>query len=285
MISGTNARVNANVALQSALQGDIATLQNQVSTGKRLAQPADDPAATAQIDVIRQAQSDDTAYQSNVNTASAVATRVDSAMSNLSSSLTQALELVTQASNGTDNADGRSAAVSQLRSLAQSITQLSAQKDTNGQPLFPDGPATRIPVANGVAVAPSVSKSTLFSTTGTDGTQTNIADLLSAAADAIGGANSSNAATVAAPFLSSIQAAFDQVTTVHADQGVRAAQIDARSDALATEQTDLATQRSGLEDTDLSAAITLITSKMTTLQAAQAVFSKVNSRTLFDAIG
>lgn len=283
MISGTSARLSAGIALQSSLSNDIATLQAQVSTGKRLGQPSDDPLASTQVAVIRAAQADDAAYKGNVDAAAATATRADSAMSSLSSSLDQALELVTQAANGANSAEGRTAAAAQLRSLAASITQLSQTKDSNGQPLFSDGPAMAIPIAQGVQVAPTVSKSALLSLPNQDGTGADIPAMLNAAADAIAGAGNTSAA--AQPFLSAIKTASDQVATLHADQGVRAAQIDARGDAIATDKTDLATRRSGLEDTDLSAAISLITSKMTSLQAAQAVFAKVNSRTLFDAIG
>ena len=285
MIAGTSARMSASVALQSSLQNDISTLSNQISTGKRLTQASDDPAAAAQVDVLRRTEADDATYKDNASAAAATATRADSAMTSLSTALTEAQTLLTQSATGTDNADGRAAAAAQLRSIAQSITQLSQQKDSNGQPLFPEGPALAVPIADGVQVAPSVSRATLFTTTDAQGNITNIADLLSAAADAMGGATSATAATVAGPFLSAVQAASANVTAVHSDQGVRAAQIDARQDAIASDQVNLASRRSDLEDTDIAAAMSTIATKMTSLQAAQAVFAKISSRSLFEALG
>jgi flagellar hook-associated protein 3 FlgL len=282
VIANTAARSAASTALQSALANDIARLQNQVDTGKRLSQPADDPVAAARVDAIRQVQSNDTAYLANADAASATATRADSAMSSVATALTQALQLATQSANGTGNADGRAAAAAQLRSLAQGITDVANQKDSNGQPLFPTGTANAVPIADGVTVAPTVSRATLL---GTGGDGTDMVAMLNAAADAIGAADDTSAATATAPYLSAIQAASDRLTTVQADQGVRAAAIDTHSAAIKTDQTDLATQRSGLEDADVASALSLIASKMTTLQAAQAVFAKVNSRTLFDALG
>jgi len=283
MIANTGARLSSSMALQSALSNDIAKLQNQVDTGKRLSQPSDDPVASAQVDAIRQTQSNDTAYQANVNAAAATATRADSAMSSIATSLTQALQLATQSATGTGNADGRAAAAAQLRSIAQGITQVASQKDTNGQPLFPTGTPNAVPVADGVTITPTVSRATLLGTGGDNGT--DMVAMLNAAADAIAGADDTTASAATAPYLTAIQAASDRLTTVQADQGVRGAAIDARSDAIKTDQTDLATQRSGLEDADTASALSLIASKMTTLQAAQAVFAKVNSRTLFDALG
>jgi flagellar hook-associated protein 3 FlgL len=285
MIANTAARTSASMALQSTLSNDIAKLQNQVDTGKRLSQASDDPAASAQIGVIRQLQADDTAYQSNVDSASATAMRADGAMSSVTTSLTQALQLVTQAANGTGNADGRAAISAQLRSLAQDIGQVAAQKDTNGQPLFPAGAPNAIPIADGVAVPATVSKTTLLGSTMVNGSSMDMVAMLNAAADAIGATSDSGAASTAAPYLSAVQAASDQLTKVQAEQGVRAATIDARSSAIKNDQTSLGTQRSGLEDADVASALSLIASKMTTLQAAQAVFAKVNSRTLFDVLG
>ncbi|MET0364188.1 MAG: flagellin, partial [Sphingobium sp.] len=39
-----------------------------------------------------------------------------------------------------------------------------------------------------------------------------------------------------------------------------------------------------LEDTDLTEAVTKVQAKLTTLQAAQAVFSKINQQSLFDLL-
>lgn len=285
MISGTSARLSAEIARQGNLSSDIAKLQDQISTGKRLGQPSDDPAGSLRVGAIRQVQADDTAFAANVTTAAATATRADAAMSSLSTSLDRARELMTQASSGTANADARAAAAIELRSMALDVAQLAATRDTNGQPLFPEGQPLAVPIGPGVQVAPSVSRQTLFGVTNADGTTTDIAGMLNAAADALGIAGDAARGAATAASLSAIANTSTQVADVHAAQGLRAARIDARGDAMATEQTGLATERSGIEDTDISAAITLITAKMTTLQAAQAVFAKVSRQTLFNVLG
>ena len=283
MISGTSASVSA--ARFSALSGDIAKLQDQISSGKKLTQASDDPAGSIRVGVIRQVQADDAAYSANINSASALSTRADSAMGTLSSSLDRARELVTAAANGTANDDARAAAATELRSLAQDVGQLAQTKDSRGNALFPESAPSAIPIAPGVQVAATVSRSALFGVTGADGQPTDIAAMLNAAADAVSGTDQATRTTASQSALTAIVGASSQVADVRADQGLRAARFDARSDAIASETTALATERSGIEDTDVDSAITLITSKMTTLQAAQAVFAKVNKQTLFDVLG
>ena len=46
----------------------------------------------------------------------------------------------------------------------------------------------------------------------------------------------------------------------------------------------LAEERSGLEDTDIQAVIARLSSQQLSLQAAQAVFARVNENTLFDIL-
>jgi len=282
MIAGTSARFGAEVARQSGLATDIARLQDQVSTQKRLGAPSDDPAGAARVGAIRQVQADDAAYLANTNIAAAVATRADSAMASLSASLDRATELLTRAASGTDNADGRAAAAVELRSLATDIGQLANTRDSRGVALFPDGEPLAVPIAPGVAVAPTVSRAALFGTTGTDGQPTDIAAMLAAAADAVGGVNGQAGASAA---LAAVTRTAAQVVQVRTDHGLRAARVDARADAIADTATSLKIERSGIEDTDIAAAISLITSKMTSLQAAQAVFAKINRQTLFDVLG
>lgn len=285
MISGTSARFTAEVARQSGLSNDIARLQDQVSTGKKLAAPSDDPSGNERLDGIRREQADDASYSTNVEAASAIATRVDGAMTSLSTSLDRAKELMTQASSGTYSADQRAIAANELRGIAGDVATLAAQKDSNGKPLFPETTALAIPIGDGQQVRATVSKTALIGMTDSGGGATDMAAMLNAAADALGVTDDTarNAATGAS--LDAVGGAARQVAELHGTQGLSAAAIDARRGAIATAKPDLADARSTIEDTDVSAAISLITSKMTTLEAAQAVFAKVNARTLFDALG
>jgi flagellar hook-associated protein 3 FlgL len=74
------------------------------------------------------------------------------------------------------------------------------------------------------------------------------------------------------------------ISTAQSDLGVREGRFNAASDALATSATDLKAERSGLEDTDATAAYAEMSSKMTILSAAQSVLASLNKVSLFDKI-
>ena len=280
MIGGTRARITTEISRQGSLASDIAKLQDQVSTTKKNGSPSDDPAGNLRLGAIRQTQSDQAAYAANVETAATLATRVDSAMTSLSTSLDQARELVSAGSSGTYSADDRKIAAAQLRGIAKDIGSLSAQKDSRGQPIFPDGTPLAIPIGEGKQETATVSKAALFGSGGS-----SLADILNAAADALENGDATARAAGTGTALDAIGTASSQVAQLHGDQGVRAARIDAQRESLVNDKVTLSDERSSIEGADVSAAIALITTKLNTLEAAQAVFAKLNKQTLFDLIG
>jgi len=280
MIGGTSARISAEIARQSALSRDIAKLQDQVSTGKKLATPSEDPAGNARLGAVRRAQSDDAAFADNVEVASAVATRADSAIGSLTTALDRARELAIAARSATYSANDRKIAAAELRGIAQDIAQIAAQKDSRGQPLFPEGEPLAIPIAPGTRVSATVSRDVLFGTG-----DTSLAGIVGATADALEIEDGDARTAATATSLDAITAGSDRVAGLHGEQGVRAARIDARREALADKAVVLDDERKAIEGADVSAAITLITSKLNTLEASQAVFAKLNRQTLFDILG
>jgi flagellar hook-associated protein 3 FlgL len=280
MISGTSARISAEIARQSALSRDIAKLQDQVSTGKKLATPSEDPAANARLGAVRRAQADDAAFADNVEVASAVATRADSAIASLTTALDRARELTIASRSATYSDNDRRIAAAELRGIAQDVAQIAAQKDSRGQPLFPQGEPLAIPIAAGTRAAATVSRDVLFGTG-----DTSLVGIIGAAADALEIEDGSARTAATAGSLDAIIAGSDRVAGLHGEQGVRAARIEARREALADNAVVLDDERGAIEGADVSAAIALITSKLNTLEASQAVFAKLNRQTLFDILG
>ena len=67
-------------------------------------------------------------------------------------------------------------------------------------------------------------------------------------------------------------------------QGALGSRIDALTERQANSGLQLEEERSSLESTDVTAAIAKLQSQQLTLQAAQAVFARVNASTLFDIL-
>jgi flagellar hook-associated protein 3 FlgL len=279
MISGST-RISAEIARQLAMSRDIAKLQAQVSTGKKLTSPSEDPAGNAQLGAIRRAQADDATFAANSDAAAATAGRADSAMTALSTALDRARELTVAARSGTYSEGDRKIAAAELRGIADDIAQMTAQKDARGQPLFPEGDPIAFPIGEGTQVAATVSRATLFRAG-----DTGLAGIVAAAANALEITDPTARAAATATSLDAIATGSDRVAQVHGEQGVRAARIDARRDALTDRAIQLTDERTAIEGADVSGAIALITAKLNTLEAAQAVFARINRQSLFDILG
>ena len=75
MISGTRYRLTAEIHRQAALARDIARGQMEISTGKTILAPSDNPMGAARVGEIARTQADEAAWKRNIETASALAAR------------------------------------------------------------------------------------------------------------------------------------------------------------------------------------------------------------------
>lgn len=155
----------SQMALNEALQ--------EVSTGKRVSAPSDDPAASADMvqNTIDSGNIDQ--YTQNVSTVQSMVQTADSTLSSVVSSLTQAVSLATQGANGTASASNRQAIAQQVQGILESVVSL-ANISYSGSYLFGGTASTTAPF-----VADSSSPSG-FSYVGNAGTNSvSIGDSLS----------------------------------------------------------------------------------------------------------
>jgi flagellar hook-associated protein 3 FlgL len=85
--------------------------------------------------------------------------------------------------------------------------------------------------------------------------------------------------------MATVDAAAGHLSAVRGEQGVRAARIDSVRERLASSGLLLKEERSGLEDTDITATVARMNAQQLSLEAAQAVFARLNRQTLFDLLG
>ena len=81
----------------------LATVQRQLSTGKRIGQPEDDPFGAGRSVFLRNELSDVQQYQRNIGEAGAWLNASDVALGNAGDLLQRVRELVVQAANGTQD--------------------------------------------------------------------------------------------------------------------------------------------------------------------------------------
>ena len=284
MINGTRYRLDAEIGRQTRLASEIARGQIQISTQKRLLAPSDDPAAAATIAQIGRQQVNESTWTTNLAAAGALASRGDQAIKNLTSDMDRVLELMTNAATATSSDQNRATIAIELRSIAQGIDALADTRDARGGAVFRSNGLLEIPVSPNTTVAATNSREAVFESVQTAGGVTSLSALIRAAADAITESDLVARAAATKVSLDAVQNGVDHVAAVASDQGLRAARIDALADRLDQSAIQLEDERNNLEATDLPKTISKVESTRLSLEAAQAVFARINQSSLFDLL-
>ena len=132
-------------------QSSLSSLQENLTSGKRVVRASDDPSAAAQAErALTRMSRIVTEQRALASQANSIA-MAESTLGDVTNALQSFRELVVSAGNGTFTQKDRQTVALQLQGLRDQIFNLSNQKDTNGQPLFS---------ALGSALAPFVGPAT-----------------------------------------------------------------------------------------------------------------------------
>ena len=279
----------------TALTGKANALQVQISTGKKLTNPSDDTAAAAQVAEFDRRDADDVVYKTNLTLAGSLLQQADTTLGQIGNQVQKALELTTQAANGTLSDANRASVGDQLASIRDALVGLANSKDARGLPLFGAAAGTdavtmtngrysysqanvsEIPIADGQTVDVSVGADRVFKAGANDDTL----NVLNTLVTALKTGGSDVGATIK-DAMDKLHAANDNVATVQASVGAREARVELQQGLQQAASTDRAQLRSSIEDADPVATITQLQQTMTVLQATQASFTKLTSLSLFD---
>jgi flagellar hook-associated protein 3 FlgL len=284
MISGTRYRLNQEINRQLTLGREIARAQTEISTGKRIQGASDDPVAAARVASISRTQANETVWKSNLNLAAALAARADTALESVDTALDRVGELMVAGANGTLTDQNRATIATELRAIAAEIGSLKDVQDSRGNRIFMATSALRIPVASGLAINAVDTREAVFESVPTAGGPQDIAAIVAAAADALELTDPTTRKAAVATAIDEVEAASIHIARSRGQQGALANRIDQLVERQADTMLQLDDERSGLESTDVTEVIAKLQSKQLTLQAAQAVFARVNATTLFDLL-
>ena len=81
-----------------------------------------------------------------------------------------------------------------------------------------------------------------------------------------------------------VQGAITHITALVGQHGVRAGRIDDIKSQLETSASSLEEERGQLAGTDVTSTVAKLQANLLSLQAAQAIFARINQSTLFDLI-
>lgn len=124
----------------NAVQDQLASTEQQLSTGKRINQPSDSPYGASLAIQLNQDMSSLSSYSSNVTDGTAWTTSATSSLTNIQSMVQRAQELVVEAANGTQSPTDDAASAAEINQLIDAIKQ-EANTQYNGQYIF-SGTAT-----------------------------------------------------------------------------------------------------------------------------------------------
>lgn len=278
MITGTRYRLTLEINRQTRISQEIARGQAEIATGKRILAPSDDPIGSSRVGEIARAQANETVWLRNIETASALASRSDTVLTSVAHSVERANELMIRGASGTLSAENRATIATELRELAAEMATLRDTRDPRGEPLFRTNGALEVPVSAGVRIAPVATRAAIFEA------PVDLVAVINASVAALTEPDPVARAAANQAALANLGVAVSQVATARADQGVRANRLDAVREQLASSAVQLEEQRAGLEATNVPEAIARLESRRVSLEAAQAIFARLNKSSLFDLI-
>ncbi|MCU7855702.1 MAG: flagellar hook-associated protein FlgL [Candidatus Thiodiazotropha sp. (ex Lucinoma borealis)] len=279
-------------------QSDLSRAQMQISTGKRILTPKDDPPGAAYALDLRTSITQVEQYQNNADRARARLELQEATLRGVDDLMPRILELTIQGQNDTYTPGARQAIAEELRQLNDELMALANTRDSDGEYIFAGYDADSIPFSNpadGVfayagdmgtrALQISATRQVqdrengydVFMNVGTTaGTKRNIFETVHAIIAGLE-ADAPNDALI-----DDLNLAQEHIGATRARGGARLNTIDEQhnvnGDFIFTMQSAL----SETEDLDLAEAVSRFEQDLLALQAAQQTFNMVQGLSLFN---
>lgn len=125
-----------NLASMLNQQSQLAKTQNQLSSGKRIVNPSDDPAGAVKALNLQRAFNLAEQYQANANVANTRLGQEETALDGAADILQRIRELAVQSLNDTNSQSDRQAIAAEMRQLNQQLLFAANSKDEKGDYLF-----------------------------------------------------------------------------------------------------------------------------------------------------
>jgi len=270
VINTNTGSLYAQQAMTTNARG-LATVMQQLSTGKRINNAVDDVAGmaistrlTSQIRGLNQAVR-------NTNDGISLLQTAEGATEQVTNMLQRMRELAVQASNDTNNTNDRSYLNLEFQALSTQIGVIATQTQWNGSNVL-DGTSRgsgsgvfsfQVGANSGQSISVTLSNLTTVSGAGKMSAITT---------------NQITSSSLAGSALSTIVSALDTVSMERANMGAVISRLQFASDNLANVSAKAQESRSRIEDTDYSQATTELAKRNIIQQAAQAMLAQANQQ-------
>lgn len=283
-------------------QAQVSKLQQQLSTGKRIVQASDDPIGAMQTQVLTKTISQYDQFSRNMTAAQNSLKLEEGTLSSTVDNLQNIRDLVVQASNGTQTDETRAALAKAIRGNLDGLMQLANTQDSTGNYIF-SGSKTDTPAyikdatgnyvyqgnAGQLQIDIGPSRSVNASDPGVNifgNGATSVMAMVENIANALEQPQTSATlpamqATLTAS-LGQLDSALGKVSDAQSAVGSRQNAIDQQTSINADATLQFKSMLSQTQDLDYADAMTQYNLHMTSLQAAQQAYSKVQGLSLFN---
>lgn len=312
----TNMIFNQQVRGITDSQASWLKVGEQLSSGRRVSNPSDDPIAASRSVVLSQSQAQSSQYATARSFASQSLSMEENSLSSVTSSIQDAQTLIVYGSTGTLSDDDRASIATQLEGIRSQLLNQANSQDGNGRYIFAgyktdtapftdDG--TGVTYAGGTdAISQKVDASRTM-TVGNTGdsvfmsitgnakaepdsspSETNLFDMLDSAIAALKVPQDDADDATKQTFQNAMDKtnrglsnSLNNVLSVRSAVGTKLAELDTLDAQGNDRDTIMASQMSDLVDTDYTSAISSYTMQQTALQASYKVFTDMSSLSLF----
>jgi flagellar hook-associated protein 3 FlgL len=295
-MTASNLLANINQSLDR-----LNTTQLELSTGKKINQPSDDPYGTSLTLQLNNQISNLTSYSNNVTDGTGWAQAGNAALSDITNAVQRIRELVVQASNGSQNQTGMSADAAEVNQLIDQIKQ-DANTQYNGQYIFSGAATGTEPYQAGSndayagdtgqvnrQIGPNTSLSVNANLSGvlgtgqtTSGQPAGDGKLLNTLRNIADDMQSGNASALSGTDLGQLDANLGSLTGLTADLGATTDRLQMAASRIQTLQASDAQSLSNTQDADMAQTEVDFSTQQAALTAALQAGAKIVQQSLMD---
>ena len=287
----------------------------QLSTGKRIVTPQDDPVGAARVLGLNQAKSRTEQFQDNINTLKSSLQIEETALGGIVNTLQRVRELTIQANNDTYDATQRAVIALEIQEHFEAITAFANTTNGNGEFLFGGFNNRDVPFENvggtvhyngdqgqqllQISATRQVASGdngfdTFMNLRGSDNGNITSSDPMSVFAivkelEVVLSSNAGSPTATAESFhdsmsriIGNIDVALGQIVDAQAAIGARLNAVESQENVNEDYLVQLATTLSDTQDLDYNEAISRLEQEQIGLQASQQTFTKIQGLSLFD---
>ena len=273
-------------------QERLATAGKQVSTGKRIHRPSDDPLGAARILNLRKYRAATEQYTANLRVAKGVLGYTEESLGSLHDGIKRAYALAVQGANGSTDQTARNAMAQEVADIQARLVQIGNSRGPSGQYLFAGQANSSAPYSvsgsgitysgdlNPVVVEASPTETMTINTVSEPMFSTIYNQLETLKSNLLGG----NVGAISGVSITEMQSAMGALNRERGTVGTKLRQVEEYSNQYTKRVDDLTAGISDIEDVDVSQAIMNYQLAQTAYEAALRVASQGFELSLMDFI-